>query len=54
MLKTQIVKINNRPAHKIPKGHPTHRGGSGVHADRRLKRQNTRATQFRAALDNGG
>lgn len=26
------------PEYKVRKGHKTHRGGSGIHADKRLKR----------------
>lgn len=35
---------------KIARGHRPHRGGAGVHADRRLKRLKTRAEQVREAV----
>lgn len=35
---------------KIARGHRPHRGGSGVHADRRLKRLKTRGEQMREAV----
>lgn len=38
-MKTTKIKINPRPLHKLPKGHPTHLSGSGVHQDKRTKRK---------------
>lgn len=35
---------------KIARGHRPHRGGSGVHGDRRLKRLKTRREQMREAV----
>lgn len=31
-------------------GHQPHRAGTGVHADKRLKRRHTRANQLQAAM----
>lgn len=36
---------------KVKRGHAAHRGGNGVHGDRRSNRLRTRAFQRRAALD---
>lgn len=35
---------------KIARGHRPHRGGAGIHADRRLKRLRTRGDQRREAV----
>ena len=35
---------------KVAKGHQAHRGGAGLHNDRRTKRLRTRSAQRRAAL----
>ena len=35
---------------KVGKGHKAHRGGAGKHADRRTKRNRTRAAQNRKAI----
>lgn len=44
------IKIQDKPPWKVKKGHPTHRGGAGVH-DNRPKRVRTRSAQFRKALE---
>jgi hypothetical protein len=35
---------------RVKRGHQPHNSGSGVHADRRVRRQNTRSAQLRKAL----
>ena len=43
------LKISVNPW-KIGKGHKTYRGGAGKHADRRTKRNRTRADKNRNAI----
>jgi hypothetical protein len=38
---------------KVRRGHIAHRGGSGTHGDRRLKRLRSRGDQRRAAVNEG-
>ena len=35
---------------KTPKGHQPHKSGTGVHKDRRTKRNRTRSAQIRSAM----
>lgn len=46
---TRVMTISGK-APTVGKGHQPHRGGGGKHGDRRLKRLNTRDSQFREAL----
>ena len=39
---------------RVKRGHSAHRGGAGVHHDRRLHRLRTRSAQSRAALAERG
>jgi hypothetical protein len=45
----EIIKLNVKPVWQASKGHQNHRNG-GPMADRRTKRQKTRAAQKRAAM----
>ena len=49
MKKTKLTIKTPKPW-KVAKGHHQHRGGAGTHADRRMSRLKTRATQRRAAM----
>ena len=48
--RTTIMLPPKRPW-QISNGHRSHRGGSGTHGDRHLKRLRTRADQRRAAVE---
>jgi hypothetical protein len=50
--KSNLTTIKLPPLHpwKVSRGHRPHRGGSGKHEDRRLKRLRSRSDQRRAAL----
>lgn len=59
MFATATKQKSNRTTIKLPptipwklkRGHQSHRGGSGTHGDRRLRRLRTRADQRWAALE---
>jgi hypothetical protein len=42
------IEIKKKP---IARGHSQHRSGAGTHIDKRYKRQRTRATQQRKAIE---
>jgi hypothetical protein len=44
----RIVLVVKTPT--VGTGHRSHRGGSGKHGDRRLKRQGTRQTRFQESI----
>jgi len=44
------IQIKAKQQWEVGQGHRPHRGGSGVHLDKRTKRQRTRAAQKRIAL----
>lgn len=44
------IKLDVDPT-KVARGHSPHRGGAGVHQDRRTKRNRTRSAQRRAAIN---
>jgi len=46
----ETIKINVKPVWKISKGHSEHRGGAGLHEDRRTKRARTRSAKIRKIL----
>lgn len=48
--RTTTIKLPPVDPTKIARGHRPHRGGSGVHADRRLKRLKTRGERVREAV----
>lgn len=45
------VRLNIRPVWAIGKGHNAHRGGAGVHGDRRTRRLRTRQAATRRAVE---
>ncbi len=45
------MKITKLEQIKAPKGHQPHVTGTGVHKDKRLKRQRTRSAQRRKAIE---
>lgn len=47
----QRISIQPRPIWRLGKGHNEHRSGSGVHADRRTRRQRTRGDAARRAVE---
>jgi len=44
------IKLNVKKSWEVGRGHAAHKSGSGVHQDRRTKRQRTRQAQRRSAL----
>jgi hypothetical protein len=48
-MKTKM-KIETKAVWELPRGHRAHRGGAGIHADRRTKRENTRSAKLRKIL----
>ena len=44
-----VLEIDVKPW-KVGRGHSSHRGGSGLHKDRRTKRNRTRGAQNRNAI----
>jgi hypothetical protein len=45
------ITIKTKPIWKAAKGHQTHRGGAGIHGDRRLGRLKTRGNKDQKAID---
>ena len=45
------IKLPPTTPWKLKRGHRSHRGGSGTHGDRRLKRIRTRGDQKRVAAE---
>lgn len=51
--KLTTIKLPPMVPWKVSRGHRPHRGGSGTHGDRRLKRLRSRGSQLRAAVREG-
>lgn len=45
------MKITKLEQLKAPKGHQPHKSGTGVHADKRIKRSKTRADKVRKEIN---
>ena len=50
-MKTETIKISVKQSWQVSRGHLGPKSGSGVHQDRRTKRNRTRSAQRRAALN---
>lgn len=48
---SERISIAPRPIWRLGKGHNGHRSGSGVHADRRTRRQRSRGGANRRAME---
>lgn len=45
------IKLNVKPSWKVSRGHSEHRSGAGVHQDKRARRERTRSSQQRKAIN---
>lgn len=45
-----VLILNEKKPWQVGKGHQPHRGGAGLHADKRTKRLRTRQAQRQAAF----